>query len=130
MTTGDPISLKRRTTSEVDPYRMELSHGAMRVQYDLDLNAPSQRFIYDCCQGGGVYEAATAFLMTQVLHPGDTFLLCSDGLTRHVADQEIAEALATRDPQAACDALIATTLERGAGDNVTIVIARAKLAGG
>ncbi len=74
MTTGDPISLKRRTTSEVDPYRMELSHGAMRVQYDLDLNAPSQRFIYDCCQGGGVYEAATAFLMTQVLRPGDTFV--------------------------------------------------------
>lgn len=78
----------------------------------------------------GVTEDVRLETRSEALHPGDTFLLCSDGLTRHVADQEIAEALATRDPQAACDALIATTLERGAGDNVTIVIARAKLAGG
>ena len=74
MTTGKFISLKPRTSTAVDLQRMEISHGAMRVQYDLDLNAPSQRFIYDCCQGGGVYEALTTNLLTRVLKPGDAFI--------------------------------------------------------
>jgi protein phosphatase len=54
--------------------------------------------------------------------PGDRFLLCSDGLTGHVADDEIAGPLAAEDPQKACDALIALTLQRGASDNVSVVI--------
>lgn len=73
----------------------------------------------------GVMDNVRLESRADTMRPGDTFLLCSDGLTRHVADQEIGQALATLDPQAACDALLATTLERGAGDNVTIVIARA-----
>lgn len=52
----------------------------------------------------------------------DTFLLCSDGLTEHLSDAEIGQVLANHSPQAACDALIAHTLERGARDNVTIVV--------
>lgn len=59
-----------------------------------------------------------------VLEPGDTFVLCSDGLTGHVADQEIIGAVAADEPQQACDALIALTLERGASDNVTVVVVR------
>jgi protein phosphatase len=53
---------------------------------------------------------------------GDRFLLCSDGLTAHVADDEIARSLAAEDPQKACDALIGLTLQRGASDNVSVVI--------
>ena len=44
------------------------------------------------------------------LADGDVFLLCSDGLTEHVEDHEMAEALARFAPQAACDALGATDL--------------------
>jgi protein phosphatase len=53
---------------------------------------------------------------------GDRFLLCSDGLTNHVEDREIAATLGEGDPQKACDRLVALTLERGASDNITIVI--------
>ncbi len=55
---------------------------------------------------------------------GDTFLLCSDGLTEHVADQEMATILFGQAPQDACDALINLTLARGAHDNVTVVVVR------
>lgn len=55
---------------------------------------------------------------------GDTFLLCSDGLTEHLSDQEIAQMLSEHAPQDACDALIALTLKRGARDNVTVIVMR------
>jgi protein phosphatase len=61
-----------------------------------------------------------------VLEPGDVFVLCSDGLMKHVTDAEIATLLAAH-PQAgaAAGALIDLTLERGAQDNVTVVVVAA-----
>jgi serine/threonine protein phosphatase PrpC len=55
------------------------------------------------------------------LKPGDVFLLCSDGLTRHVEDAEIRAALEGLRPQAAADQLLDMTLARGGADNVTVV---------
>ena len=62
------------------------------------------------------------------LADGDVFLLCSDGLTEHVEDHEMAEALTRFAPQAACDALVQLTLQRGARDNVTVVVVRVSAA--
>ncbi|MBD0275465.1 MAG: serine/threonine-protein phosphatase [Acetobacteraceae bacterium] len=56
------------------------------------------------------------------LKAGDVFLLCSDGLTRHVEDTEIKAALEGLNPQAAADHLLDTTLARGGADNVTAVV--------
>jgi protein phosphatase len=56
------------------------------------------------------------------IQPGDRFLICSDGLTAHVSDEEIGDMLGTRSAQEACKSLIDLTLERGATDNVTVVI--------
>jgi serine/threonine protein phosphatase PrpC len=53
---------------------------------------------------------------------GDRFLLCSDGLVGHVLDLEIAAQLTSPTPQTACDGLIELTLQRGAVDNVSVVI--------
>jgi len=58
------------------------------------------------------------------LEDGDTFLICSDGLTTHVEDLEIFAVANSNAPQRACDLLINLTLERGATDNVTILIVR------
>lgn len=54
--------------------------------------------------------------------PGDTFVLCSDGLTAHVENHEIRDAcLGPFSAQTVCDRLIDMTLARGASDNVTVV---------
>jgi serine/threonine protein phosphatase PrpC len=55
------------------------------------------------------------------------FLLCSDGLTRHVSDPELAECLAgLRSSQQACTDLLKLALERGGQDNITIIVGRAR----
>ena len=58
-------------------------------------------------------------------HPtaaGDRWLLCSDGLTKHLHDAEIAELLAgAGTAREAVDALVEATLARGASDNVSAV---------
>lgn len=56
------------------------------------------------------------------LQHGDRFLLCSDGLTEHLSDADIARLISIGDPQEACDRLIGETLERGAKDNVTVIV--------
>lgn len=56
--------------------------------------------------------------------PGDTYLLCSDGLSDMVADADLARALAVPDLAEAADGLIAAALARGAPDNVTCILVR------
>lgn len=53
--------------------------------------------------------------------PGDVFLLCSDGLTRVVADSEIADLLDAVPPEQAANTLVDLALGRGAPDNVTVI---------
>lgn len=55
----------------------------------------------------------------------DVMLLCSDGLTKHVSDEEIREELLkSTSAEASCHALIDLALSRGGSDNVTVVIGR------
>ena len=53
-------------------------------------------------------------------------LLCSDGLTKHVPDQRIAERLSTmKSAQQVCEDLLKDALDAGGTDNVTITVGRA-----
>jgi len=52
-------------------------------------------------------------------------LICSDGLTKHVPDERIAERLATMtSAQQVCEQLLQDALDGGGSDNVTIVVRR------
>jgi serine/threonine protein phosphatase PrpC len=72
----------------------------------------------------GVSDEPELELTQGPLMPGDIFVLCSDGLTNHVEDHEILAAVAEAAPQQGCDRLVALTLDRGATDNVTVVVVR------
>ena len=57
------------------------------------------------------------------LFPGDILLLCSDGLTRMVAEQKIAATLQSEsDPGRTAEKLVAQANENGGADNVTVVV--------
>jgi protein phosphatase len=55
---------------------------------------------------------------------GDVLLLCSDGLSGQVADEEIGLLAGTLPPKEAAEALLGLSLVRGAPDNVTLIVAR------
>ncbi|MGD0517164.1 MAG: protein phosphatase 2C domain-containing protein [Thermoguttaceae bacterium] len=56
--------------------------------------------------------------------PGDTFLLCSDGLTGQVQDAEIGAVLVCLPPAEAVQALVDLANLRGGPDNTTVICAR------
>ncbi len=56
--------------------------------------------------------------------PGDTFLLCSDGLTNEVQADEIGAVVQTLPPEEAAKFLIALANIRGGRDNITCIIVR------
>ncbi len=59
------------------------------------------------------------------LQADDVLLLCTDGLTKHVPDGEIAGILgAGGSAEESCRRLVDLTLERGASDNVTVIVGR------
>lgn len=60
------------------------------------------------------------------VNDGDVFLLCSDGLSNEVGEQEIAGALLSGNCQQAAGALIDLALERGGRDNISAVVVRAE----
>ncbi len=62
--------------------------------------------------------------ITDAVKPLDVFLLCSDGLTGLVSDDEIEERLAHFAPANAARRLVELTMSRGATDNVTAVVVR------
>jgi serine/threonine protein phosphatase PrpC len=72
----------------------------------------------------GVREKLEVDTVSGDAQSGDFFLLASDGLTRLVDDAEIAGELANASLEQAADKLIDTVLERGAPDNVSLIITR------
>lgn len=72
----------------------------------------------------GYQEDVEVDLQVKAVRKGDQFLLCSDGLSSHVAPDELLETLGKHGPQEAARHLISLACERGGEDNITTVIAR------
>jgi protein phosphatase len=57
-----------------------------------------------------------------LLQAGSRLVMCTDGLTNHVEDEDIRRVVATSPPQEAAEALVALANERGGTDNITVQI--------
>ncbi|MFY9332072.1 MAG: protein phosphatase 2C domain-containing protein [Candidatus Nanopelagicales bacterium] len=68
-------------------------------------------------------QPVEADLSVREARPGDRYLLCSDGLTGVVSDEELAAILSEGEPTGTVITLVELALSRGAPDNVTVVVA-------
>lgn len=76
------------------------------------------------CLGGNSRQLSVEVYKT-TLKVGDTLLLCTDGLTRHVRDEDLLRLLQHRgSAEEMCQRLVAAANEAGGSDNVTVVVAR------
>lgn len=75
----------------------------------------------------GIEGAAEPDISTQALQPDDVLLLCTDGLTKMMTDEQIATTLhsAGTSPEPACRALVGEAIRFGGNDNVTVVVCTA-----
>ncbi len=74
----------------------------------------------------GGAEASPEVSRVDIRRRGCVLLFCTDGLTKHVADAEIAARLGTMPTsETMARALLDLALERGGSDNITILVGRA-----
>jgi protein phosphatase len=75
----------------------------------------------------GAADTVEPDLADHELVAGDTLLLCSDGLTRHLSDQQIlAIADGASSLEEACDTLISSANAAGGSDNISCLMVRVK----
>src|SRR5438105_8227656 len=73
----------------------------------------------------GAEQSVEVDMRTIEVESGTTFLLCSDGITRHIPDQELSTLLRHSPTlDAACEEFKRVCYERGAEDNLTAVLVR------
>jgi|SRR6185369_3107607 protein phosphatase len=83
-------------------------------------NHPQRALVTQALQGGPMDPYSAVLLLAAP----DRVLICSDGLSDYVDDDDIAATLrACPDPQQAADQLVKLTLAAGAPDNVTAIVA-------
>jgi protein phosphatase len=71
----------------------------------------------------GSQEDIEADVIQEDLKPGDQILLCSDGLTTMVEDEDILDTLrGAGDPETGCKSLVDLANQRGGDDNITAVL--------
>jgi serine/threonine-protein phosphatase Stp1 len=73
----------------------------------------------------GVEDTLDLAMLNLDILPGDTYLLCSDGLNKTAEDYEIRDVLAHADPYQVVRSLVHLGLTRGAPDNITAIVVKA-----
>lgn len=109
----------RRETEDHSVVEEEVRAGRMTPEQAA--NHPSKNVI---SRALGAEPDVEIDLKTIMVEPGTTFLLCSDGITRHVDDAEIGGLLSNGSPASICDQLKEICYARGAEDNLTAVVVR------
>ena len=74
------------------------------------------------CIGGGAEGHLNVEDLTERLHKGDILLICSDGLTDMLSDEEIEQILSTSEQPA--DNLYEAACSKGGVDNVSVILAK------
>ena len=76
----------------------------------------------------GIEEVVLVDVMEETTRPGDMYLLCSDGLTDMVGDEDIKATLAEydTDPDQAALELVQTANDNGGKDNISVILVKTR----
>ncbi len=115
--------------SKVTARQISLDHSLVQEQVRMGIltpeeaeKAPNKNVI---TRALGTDPAVKVDVFEVPLIPGDTVLLCSDGLVRVVSDAEIAKIVASNPLATAVDKLVALANSRGGPDNISVCAAGA-----
>jgi PPM family protein phosphatase len=116
----EPDGTLKRETADHSVVEEEVRAGRMTPEQALV--HPSRNVI---SRALGAEETVDVEIRTIMVEPGTMFLLCSDGITRHIEDPEI-ESLFTEEvePDVLCERMREICYSRGAEDNLTAVVVR------
>jgi len=97
-----------------------LAQGEVKLEEAADHPARGKLYRYIGMQG----EPKT-YLSRIHMRPGDELLLCSDGITDHLSDEDIQKVLLRRrEPLESCSTLVNAANQQGGNDNITAMIIR------
>ena len=101
-----------------------VDHGVLAAEQALD--SPFGSVLASAIGGP---EAMPVVTRIDIRERGTVIFLCSDGLTKHVSEAEIAEKVgAMESSEWLCRSLLSLALERGGTDNITVLAGRARVA--
>ena len=108
-------------------YRLRGSELSQLTQYHtlgaMGIQGPSANKL---SRAVGVFDEVEVDLNVDEPHSGDYYLLCSDGLSKMVPEEDIGKIICStgNDLDAAVRQLITTANERGGKDNVSVILIR------
>lgn len=116
-----PDGTLHRETEDHSVVEEEVRAGRMTPEQAA--NHPSKNVI---SRALGAEDSVEVDMKTLEVEEGTEFLLCTDGITRHVSDNELRQLLILNDDlEGTCERLKQICYERGAEDNLTVVLVRA-----
>lgn len=112
------LKLMTRDHSLINDYLLAMPELSEAQQAELPKNVITRAL--------GMQDQVAVDLQADECQPGDIYLLCSDGLSGMLRDDEILQVVATNadDLDLACRELIDRANERGGEDNITVVLVR------
>ena len=115
-----PDGVLHRETEDHSIVEEEVRAGRMTPEQAA--NHPSKNVI---SRALGAEQGVEVDMKTIEVEDGTEFVLCTDGITRHISDNEIRQLLVINgDLEEVCNELKRRCYERGAEDNLTVVIVR------
>ena len=115
-----PDGQLHRETEDHSIVEEEVKAG--RMTREQAANHPSKNVI---SRALGAEQGVEVDMKTMEVEEGTEFLLCTDGITRHISDNEIRQLLVlNNDLSEVCRELKRRCYERGAEDNLTVVVVR------
>lgn len=114
---GGELRLMTRDHSLINDYLLAMPELSAEQQAELPKNVITRAL--------GMQEQVTVDVQADEAHPGDIYVLCSDGLSGMVSDEDMLAIVASsRDLDDACQRLIEAANECGGEDNITAIVIR------